>query len=329
MKESVTNMCDRFIEDLNTVKKECGFFLMSHDFLPLHAFLFTAHGRRPDPQQIKICAKILQDAVGNSSCFGDSIAPSTACLLSMRADAETLIADAIANYRMIKKNYLIVNPRYHSLSGLIMELINRPGVKEEKAAQSHELYESLRKRYSPMESDTFSVMSMLLAYSGKSNKAILEETDCIYNELKSFANDKGGQLAALLLTYFDKPIEEKTARLCELYNILAGHKPKYPRSAELLCLAAISMFGDDPATAADNIISAFDELGEKKGYKGFLATIDPKTRMVHAALVVMANYLAESRDEDMYIPTLAAAFLPIMYNHDKTTAAIMAGNGAL
>ena len=161
MKESVTNMCNRFTEDLNTVKKDCGFILASHDFLPLSAFLFTANGRRPNPQQIKTCAKILQDAVGNSSCFGDSIAPPTVCLLSMRADAETLIANAIANYRMIKKNYLIVNPKYHSLSGLIMELINRPSVKEEKAAQSHELYESLN----------FLTLSTSFRHSGISNNS--------------------------------------------------------------------------------------------------------------------------------------------------------------
>ena len=328
MKESVKTMCDHFIEDFDTIKKECGFLKVAHSFSVLCAFLFSANGKRPDPEQIKSSAQLLEHAVGNSLCFSDVMIRPAACCLSMSDDAETLLANSIANYQMIKKNYGLVNAKYPSLSGLIMELINRPGVQEEKAARSKDIYDRLKSRYTLEWNGVYSVLTMLLAYSEKSIEEILEEAEKISEALKPVADKTTRLLTALFLTYFDQPAAEKTEKLCALYQLLADHKPKFPHRTELLILAAITMFGDAPKTAAANILDVFDELGERNGYKGFLAIYDATTRLEHAALIVMAAYLAEGRcGHGMYVPTLTAAFLPIMHDYDRTTAVIMAGNG--
>lgn len=310
MKDSLRVLTENFLEDCAAVRKG-GIILLSDRMVPVCAYIYAANGKACDPDIMKESVKVVKEHGKGLSSFRDVLYAPVSCMMTMSSDAEGDLDIARENFKLMKK--AIFDCKYLSLVSLLLGEKTNPDDMEEKLVKAKAIYDTLRKKHKWVTGSNDSMLAVMLAFSNKSVEEITDEVEVLINGLKKTASEEYVQLAALLMTCSNKPAEEKCARFRELLDFIKTKEPKLAIRYGYMVLAALSLLDFDMELVGEDIIDVYNELGDKKGYKGIFATYGKANRFMHSLMLVIVDNMSPG----MYTLETAAIFLAVLQNYDE------------
>ena len=294
MNETLAALSERFIRSRDAVKDVLRW--ENHLIYPVCANIFCARGATPDAARLEAARTCLKEKTGVFSNFRGSVSAPAICLLSLAPDPAARMARVTEIYAVLKEYFM--GAQYLALAALILSELQPEGSVGETAARARVLYERMKKEHPLLTSAEDTVFAMLCARSEKSDDALLEEMEICYRALKTrFSSGNSVQSATHVLALAPGAPQEKTAKMLALYDAIRAHGGKYGKYHELAVLAALSVLGVSPETAAEEIVGVSEWLRGQKGY-GVLG-IDARTRAMHAAMLVADCYAPAASEAGM------------------------------
>lgn len=312
MKETLTNLCESFLANVDLIYKQKGFKLVSTKVVPMCSYAYITSGKAVEPERLQECLKLVESKGGGSlSGMRDAYQGAHACMLAVSADpAATMDSDAMI-FEKLKKAY--TDSKYIGVAASLLPRLGKADELDERIARGRVIFDALAKKHKMNTDFHDTLMTSIVAYSDKSDDAIADETEKIYTEIKPLTSGEYAQDCALILTCSDKLADEKIARFKELYEALTKDKKnKYSNGPAIVTLAALSLFDDDAGTLVSDIMETADLFAEKKHYKGLLPLFGRDERMLHAAMLVMADNMTD----DKYVCSMAAMYLSVFYMYE-------------
>ncbi|MBQ9383335.1 MAG: DUF4003 family protein, partial [Ruminiclostridium sp.] len=280
--------------------------------VPMCSYAYITSGKAVEPERLQECLKLVESKGGGSlSGMRDAYQGAHACMLAVSADpAATMDSDAMI-FEKLKKAY--TDSKYIGVAASLLPRLGKADELDERIARGRVIFDALAKKHKMNTDFHDTLMTSIVAYSDKSDDAIADETEKIYTEIKPLTSGEYAQDCALILTCSDKLADEKIARFKELYEALTKDKKnKYSNGPAIVTLAALSLFDDDAGTLVSDIMETADLFAEKKHYKGLLPLFGRDERMLHAAMLVMADNMTD----DKYVCSVAAMYLSVFYMYE-------------
>lgn len=292
MKPELEKLCNDYIANRSAVK--AAFRFDKADFYPVCASIFCANGKAADKDRLKECRKVIKKNTGFRSKFRSGrIRSMLASMLAVGENPEERMALANDYFRLLKREFK--STEYLVLAAfLLADLADRP-LTAEKAARGKELFRRMNQQHRLLTNDTDSVFAMMMAFSGKTDDELLEDTEACWKALKAkFSSSGDAQTAAQILSLAAGTPEEKVQRVSDLYDALLEAEIKYGKKQELAPLAALAMT-DAPVPElteeireADEFLAAQPKLYGKKDE-------DLAERAMHAVMIVSGRYAVTGR----------------------------------
>ena len=305
MRDSLKRICDQYNTDREIIGGQLKWeYSIVH---PLCAYIFAANGKRADAELIeKSKAIVKENASAFSSFRGSAFAPTT-CLVAVSSDPEGEIQDAVKTNELMKESFGW--SEYMSLMAMMIKKLKGSNDIDKLIAGGKEIYEAIKEKHKLVTGGDDAVMSILLAMKNQPVDKIVSESEIVMEELKDYGTTGSRQTAALVLTLSDKPAYEKCARFKALFDGLRERGRKYRRDQSIALLACLAVLDVDVNTLLDDICAVDDELADKKGYKGIVASYDRPMRSMHAAMLVSLDYTPIGSDDKSTVSNITALFL--------------------
>ena len=320
MRESLQRLCDDFIANHAVVKRQFG--LESSYIYPVCANMFCARGVPARAESLAACKALLKQKTGVFSNFRGNLTAPISCMLAAGPSPEARMDQALANYTALKEHFW--GSEYLALAAFLLADMGIGQRAADKIARGKDLYDRMKKEHPFLTSGEDSVFAVLMAFSDKSDDALIADMESCYTLLKkrfSSSNDVQAMSHVLALAAGDPA--EKTARLIELFDAIHAAGGKYGRHYELATLAAVSILEADLSQIVEDMLAVDGFLSGQKGY-GFFA-MDRKTRMMHAAMLVSDEYCAR----DTAFTALLTGSLSEMASQTAAQNAIMTSTMAM
>lgn len=141
---------------------------------------------------------------------------------------------------------------------------------------------------------------MALAFSDKTDDALIEDMEACYKALKTkFSSSGDAQTAAQILAVAEGSPEEKAQRVIDLYNALQESDVEYGRFRELAPLAAFSSIDSTTQNLVEEIKEVDAFLKTQKGY----GSGKEKERAMHAVMIVSDQYECNNQVNSTVVTT--------------------------
>ena len=192
----------------------------SSDLYSVCANMFCACGQAADADRLKECREIIRKHTGLFSKFrSKKVRAMLASMLSLGEKPEDRMDLANDYFSLLKRHFK--GTEYLVLAAfLLTDLADLP-LTEETAVRGKQIWRRMNQKHRILTTRTDSVFAMLMAFSGKSEDELIEETEACYQSLrKHFSNGGAVQTAAQVLALNAGTPEEKSRRLNDLYNAL-------------------------------------------------------------------------------------------------------------
>ncbi len=315
MNAPLQKICEQFIENRETIKKTLK--MGSALIYPACANLFCARGMLAQEEKLLACRQLLKENTGMFSNFRSHLQVAVICMLSMEEKPEEKLTRALDAYEQMKKMF----PATDYLVLAAMMLADREDLTE-KIARGKEIYQRMRKEHPFLTSSEDSVFAILMAFSDKSDDALVADMEESYELLhQRFGKGNHVQAVSHVLALKEGDPRRKAERVCELFDEIQRFGGKYSKYYELPTLAALAMLGDNMKQTAADMMDVDAFLATQKGY-GFWSLYGKKGRLMHAAMLVTDRYgSADTADAAALSGTLAMLIAQQM-------AACAAVNGA-
>lgn len=312
MKETLTNICERFLANIDTIYKMKGFKLVSTKIMPMCSYTYITSGKTVEGERLRECLELVEHKGGGSlSGMRDAYQGPHACALAVSSDPAGTMDSDVMIFEKLKKAYM--DSKYIGVAASLLPRLGKQESLDERIARGRTLFNALAKKHKMNTGYHDTLMTSIIAFSDKSDDEIAEETEKIYSGIKPLTSGEYAQDCALILTCSDKPAEEKIARFNVLFEALTKDKKnKYSNGPEIVTLAALSLFDTDAETLVSDIMEVAALLAEKKHYKGLLPLYARDERMLHAAMLVMADNMTDEN----YVCSVAAMYLSVFYLYE-------------
>ena len=318
MKPELEKLCQEYIANRDEVKKA---FKWDDDALhAVCANIFCACGQPANADRLKECHQVIKD---HTRCFSGfrskKIRSMLASMLSLGEKPEERMALVNEYYRLLKRQFR--GTEYLVLTSILLTDLADQTLKEETVIRGKEIYRRMNRKHRLLTNKTDSVFAMLMAFSGKTEDELTEETEACYQVLKKRFSNGASQTAAQLFSMAGGTCEEKVQRLSDLFDALTEAGIKYGRSDELAPLAALSLSGTPIPVLAEEIKAADEFLKTQKGFEGSKESEQAK-RAMYAVMIVSDQYAGTSRVNvtvmtgtlDMLISKQQASRVSLMLN---------------
>lgn len=313
MNEQLMNECRKYLACREELTKVFKFEMDS--MLAVCAADACSKGMAVDAEKIKACEKILKKNTGIFSGFRGNMELPLIMMLARAGDPEEKLKQAADYHKMLKKYH--TDSEHLAYSAAILTDMITPERVEEIGERSKRIYQLMKKEHRFLTGSEDVVFAILLAFSEKSDEAMIEEMEECYRILKQrrFYED-AIQSISHIFTLAQGTAEEKCSRLTALFDALTAAGKKYSKNHELTVLAALSLSSVPVEELAAEIIAVNDELAQQKGYKGVFGT-DKQTALMHAVMIV-SNYHKETQNVN------DAAMMSVIASTAATNAAVTA-----
>lgn len=286
MKALIQEKCVHFIQNRDIIKET---FRMENGYLyPVCANLFLSRNVQANEEKLRQCREMIKMHTGVFSNFRGMIRLPLECLLSMEEKPEEKLQQMLALYDMLKKEFF--TSQFLPLAAFLLTGLEHP---EEKVIRGKGLYQKMKKEHPFLTSSEDSVFAVMLACSEKTDDELMLDMEKCYTLVKQhFSSGNPVQTVSHVLALKEGMPEEKVSRMMEMYDAIRASGKKYGKYYELATLAAFSILEGNVQEMVMDLMDADDFLAQQKGY-GFFS-IDKKTRMMHAAMIVSNAYLGQS-----------------------------------
>lgn len=316
MNANLQAACEQFILDRDQVKQLGA--LCSNYLPPVCAHLYGAQGKTADVEHIKACRSLLREKTGIFSNFRNSMELAFTCMLALEEQPEQALENALSAYQLLKKEFFA--SQYLPLAAfLLKDEADVPAL----VARGREIYLAMRKEHPFLTSDEDSVFAVLMAFSDKSNDALIEETEACYTALrKYFYNSNCIQTVSHVLALSEGTPAQKVGKFLDLFDALRRSGLKYSKYYELSTLAALSVQPVENRQIVMDMLDVDTWLSQRKGY-GFFG-LPKATRLMHAAMILSNVYSADT----MTGTTAMTGTLGMIVSQQIATMAAIAGANA-
>ncbi len=278
MNQALQARCEMFIKARDTIKN--AFRWESGYITPVCANLFCARDILPEEDRLRACRDRINQSTGVFSSFRGYIRTPLACMLSMEADPEGKLRQALNMYQALKQHFF--GSDYLALAAF---LLTDYDCTEERLSRGKRLYRMMKDEHPFLTSSEDSIFAVLMAWSGQSDSALIADMEACYRILRDrFRDSDCVQTVTHILAMEEGAASDKCGRVFELYDAVGRQGGKYGKHYELPTLAALAMLKGDPEDLARSMMEADAFLAAQKGY-GFWG-LDRKKRLMHAAMIV-------------------------------------------
>lgn len=284
MRPSLNTICESFISSRDTIKKE---YKWDNNYI-VHvcAAYLASRGIEADAEKLVESRKLIEQNTGIFSNFrGNVKLPLTAMFSISDAPMEKLV-QTTTNYDILKAQ--LGGSQYLTLVSAILADMTDTENMLKIAGRGKAIYKLMKKEHPFLTNAEDSVFAVLLAFSEKSDEQLIEEMEKVYGYFKKKFNNNALQSVSHVLALTDGSWEEKCHRMEFLWDSLKNADRKYSIYYELSSLAALAITEGDLSQMVDDILEVDKYLEQQKGYGGF--GIDKKTRLLHAVMLVAADY---------------------------------------
>lgn len=284
MKPSLNAICESFIASRDTIKKD--FMWDNHYIIHVCAASLAAKGIAADSEKMAECKKLVNEKTGVFSNFrGNVKLPVITYLATSENPAEKM--EKAKQIYDVMKNYFFGSDYLAYVSLLLTDMIDLEKV-DKIAERSMRIYDLMRKEHPFLTGTEDSIFAALLSFSEKSDKQLIEEMERVYTYFKKKFESNAVQSVSHVLSLTDGDADAKCKRVEFLWDSLKNAGRKYSKRYEVAALAAFSLNEFDLSEAVDDILEVDKFLEQQKGYGAF--SIDKSTRLMHAVMLVSADY---------------------------------------
>lgn len=326
MKQELEKLCADFIANRDTVRD--AFRWESTAVYATCANLFCAGGQIADKDRLAECRKIISKQTGLFSKFKGQLAPILSCILALDDHPQERMARAIEYYHLLKQT--LKDTEYLALIAFLLPETEEKSVLVEKIARGKTLYRRMDKEHPLLTDNSDKVFTVTLAFSEKTDDALIEDLEACYKTLKTRFSNGAAQTAAQILAMVDGRPEEKAQRVIDLYDALREAEIEYGRSGELAPLAALSLTDLPLSTLANEIKEADAFLKAQKSYD----SVEKEQRAMHAVMIVSDQYMGAAQVNssvmthtlDILIAKRQSLYLSLFFNSIEIAAKILVGS---
>ncbi len=318
MKPSLNAICESFIASRDTIKND---FIWDNGYI-IHvcAASLVAKGMAADSEKMAVCKKLVNDKTGIFSNFRGNVKLPVITYLAASENPAEKLEKAKQIYEVLK-NYFFGSEYLAYVSLLLTDMIDLDKV-DKIAERSMRIYDLMRKEHPFLTGSEDSVFAVLLAFSEKSNEQLIEEMERVYTYFKKKFESNAVQSVSHVLSLTDGDADTKCKRVEFLWDSLKNAGRKYSKRYEVAVLAAFVLNEFDLSEAVDDILEVDKFLETQKGYGVF--SIDKGTRLMHAVMLVSADYAGNTVSST----TAVATTLAMVAAQQAAMCAIIASSAA-
>ncbi len=303
MKPSLNAICESFITSRDIIRNK--FIWDDSRIIHICAANFAAQKVQADAEKLEECKKLVNSGTSVFSNFRGNIKLPVITLLAASSDPEGKLEKAKQIYSLLK-NYFYGNEYLAYLSVVLTDMTDLDGA-DKIAERGKRIYNLMRSKHPFLTGGEDSVFALLLAFSDKSDDELIENMEKAYNVLnRKYASD-ASQSASHVFSLTDGDPDAKCKKMDFIWDSLKNAGKKYSKYYEISALAAFSLGEFDLSEAVDDIIEVDNFLEKQKGYGVF--SIDRKTRLMHAVMLVGADYSAYSSTASTAAVTTTVAMI--------------------
>ncbi len=300
MKPSLNTICESFITSRDTIKND---FMWDNGYI-IHvcAATLTAKGIEADSEKMAACKKLVNERTGIFSNFRGNVKLPVITYLAASENPEEKLELSKKIYEVLK-SYFYGNEYLAYVSLVLTDMIDldRAG---EIAARGKRIYDLMKKEHPFLTSGEDSIFAVLLAFSEKSDEQLIENMERVYTILNRKFESNAVQSVSHVLSLTDGDADAKCRRVEFIWDSLKNAGRKYSKYYEVAALAAFALNEFDLSEAVDDILEVDKFLEVQKGYGVF--SIDKTTRLMHAVMLVSADYTDCSASSTAAVATTLA-----------------------
>ena len=248
------------------------------------AGVYLAAGRKPDPERMKECKKLLKSKAGLFSNFRGSDELLVRSKMALAADPERWFEDLEREYGRIKSFF---SGEQTVLAAMILaEHGASDGGLAEKTKQ---IYKDMKQKHPWLTSENDLPFAALMAASGRDAAAVYAEAEEIYAILrKDLRADKDTlQMLSHILAIRNGRADAKCEKLCALAGGLKAAGHSLGRGSRLAILGILADSGLPADALVERICETDDYLKQYKPFRGLFG-VGKSCRRMFAVQMVQA-----------------------------------------
>ena len=297
MNSEFTNKLELLASNKKAIDK--GFYFEMGISQVVAALLFASAGQAADIEKMKEARNILKKKAGVFSAFRDATELVVLARMALTPDMEKYIDDLIEVFNVIKKGK-VFEDSYMVLTAMIIVDRDRKADAESIKDTTDEIMNRMSKLHPILTSSEDLALAALLAMSGRSVDAVIDDMEVCYQytkkELKVKAENNSIQALSQILAVTEGDMKAKCDKVAELFAAFKENGSKFGTYLEFPALGTLLDVDVPTDVLVPEIIEAADFLKKSKGFGGL--SMDKKTRLMFAAL--LASEIYTGRNDGAY-----------------------------
>lgn len=290
----------------------------------LAALLFAVEDRTIDIEAVRANLERVKRGTGLFSMFRGDSAIGLAARLSLSADPETRLVDALAVYEMLKDAKFKASP-YLPIAAYQIAAIATPDRFASAVARAQAFYAAMKANHRFLTGQDDYIYAAMLALSDVEVEAGAERMERLYAELKAELRS-GNPLQALTQVLVLGDDEARpAARLLALKDAFRARGLPMDKAYTLSSLGVLALLPREAGDIVEETALSYERLREQKGFGGW--SVDKQELLLHAAALVACRS-AEERTNLAPLATLATSLTNIIIAQQAAIAAAAAASAA-
>ena len=234
--------------------------------------------------------RLLKDSTGVFSNFRGNLTLPVCSMLAAKTAPERRMEAAMENYKILRDQFMPSS--YLALAAFFLADMGVNGSRAQEAAErGKRIYKRMKQEHRFLTSAEDSVFAVLMSFAEQSDDQLMQDMEACYTLVKQrFSGGNAAQSVSHVLALSPGTSEEKAQKFIQLYDAIRAAGSKYGKYYQLSTLAAVSVMDANVNEIVQDMLDVDAFLSNQKGY-GFLS-MDRKTRMMHAAMLVTNDYCA-------------------------------------
>ncbi len=320
MRETLRDKCSLYAD--NYLKLKQAFKWEYTENNRLGALLYTMEDRPVDVAGIKGCRELIKASTGIFSQFKDVTNFTVSVMLSLKAEPDIKIRDAIKIYDALKEEGMH-SSAYLVLAAVSIAFYSEPEQYRGYVARAKSFYDATKAEHRFITSVDDYTFAALLALSDKEVGPAIREIEDSYLWLKEeFRSANAVWSLSQVLSFSGEGTQVKGKRVVDLYQALKVRGCKFGLYTELPFLGIVSLLAREINTVADEIVEADNYLRNMKGFGNW--SITARERLMFAAALVCDDFLADVKKGTVEVALSSTTAALLLAQQAATIAATSA-----
>jgi len=248
------------------------------------AGLYLAAGKKPEPERLQACKKLLKSKAGIFSNFRGTDELLVRCKMALAEDPERYFENLEREYQLLKTFF---SGEQTVLAAMILA---EQGDTGELAEKTKQIYKEMKEAHPWLTSENDLPFAALMAVSGKEASAVYAEAEEIYAILKDklHAESDTRQMLSHILAIRGGSADTKCEKLSALAESLKAAGHSLGRGSRLAMLGLLGDSGLPTDALVDQICETDEFLKQYKPFKGLFG-LGRESRRMYAVQMVNAS----------------------------------------